>query len=115
MSTPLPHIRPAEVRERVACMCATGGACSSYAPGHALHLIQARIASATPAEWVDGIVEAADPLAGTLVVRSLDGDVLELWNGSGAALEAPAGTPVAVHRRYSVLAAGRARFNVAAA
>ncbi|WP_261166998.1 hypothetical protein [Microbacterium sp. Marseille-Q6965] len=113
MSTPLPHIRPTEVREGVACMCAHGGACSTYAPGHALHLIQARIASATPLEWTDGIVERADALEGTLVVRDLDGDVHELWNAGGAALEAPAGTPVALHRRYGVLAVGRAQFNVA--
>lgn len=115
MSTPLQHTRPAEVRERVACMCAHGDACSSFAPGHALHLIQARIASATPTEWVDAIVEVADPLAGTLVLRDLDGKRTELWNGSGAALEAPAGTPVALHGRYGVLAVGRAQFNVAAA
>lgn len=115
MSTPLQHIRPLEVRERAACMCEYGGACSSFAPGHALHLIQARIASATPTEWVDGVVEAADPLAGTIVLRDLDGTAHALWNGSGAALEAPAGTPVALHRRYGVLAVGRAQFNVAAA
>ncbi|GAB2518468.1 hypothetical protein GCM10027064_15180 [Microbacterium petrolearium] len=113
MSTPLQHIDPAEVRERAACMCAHGGACSSYAPGHALHLIQARVASATPREWTDGIVAHADALEGTLVVRDLDGDLHELWNGSGAALEAPEGTPVALHRRYGVLAVGRAQFNVA--
>lgn len=114
MSTPLQHIRPLEVRARAACMCAVGGACSSYAPGHALHLIQARIASATPADWTDGIVERADAIAGTFAVRTLEGELLALWNGSGAALEAPAGTPVAVHRRYGVLAVGRTQFNVAA-
>jgi len=115
VSTPLQHIHTAEVRERVSCMCAVGGACSSYAPGHALSLIQARIASATPREWIDGIVAHADAIEGTLVVRDLDGQAHELWNGSGAALEAPVGTPVALHGRYRVLAVGRAQFNVAAA
>lgn len=115
MSASLHQPRPFEVRERAACMCRDGGACSSYAPGHALHLIQARIASATPAEWVDAIVERADALAGALVVRDLDGSAHALWNGSGAALEAPAGTPVALHRRYGVLAVGGAQFNVAVA
>lgn len=113
MSTQQQHIRPAEVRERVACMCADGGRCSSFAPGHALHLIQARLASATPSDWIDGIVEHADALGGALVVRDLDGAAHELWNAAGAALEAPEGTPVALHRRYRVLAVGRSQFNVA--
>lgn len=115
MSTPLNRLSPLPVRERAACMCQHGDRCSSFAPGHALHLIQARIASATPAGWVDGIVESADAVSGALVVRGLDGSAHALWNGSGAALEAPAGTPVALHARYGVLAIGRTQFNVAAA
>lgn len=115
MSTPLQHIRPAEVRERAACMCVHGDACSSSAPGHALSLVQARVASATSLEWIDGIVESADALTGDLTVRGLDGTTHTLWNATGAALEAPAGTPVALHGRYSVLAVGRAQFNVVAA
>ena len=114
MSTPLNRLSPLPVRERAACMCSQGGRCSSFAPGHALHLIQARIASATPSEWIDGLVESTDARSGELVVRTLDGDVHALWNGSGAALEAPEGTPVALHARYGVLAVGRAQFNVAA-
>ncbi|MFJ2553896.1 hypothetical protein [Microbacterium sp. NPDC087591] len=114
MSTPLNRLSPTSVRERSACMCAQGDGCSSFAPGHALHLIQARIASATPAEWVDGIVESADAAGGELVVRTLDGDAHALWNSAGAALEAAPGTPVALHIRYGVLAVGRTQFNVAA-
>ncbi|WP_217181092.1 hypothetical protein [Streptomyces sp. AC495_CC817] len=114
MSTPLNHLPPHQVRERSACMCLHGDACSSYATGHALHLIQARLASATPSEWLDAIVERSDAATGELVVRTLDGDGHALWNGSGAALEAAAGTPVALHVRYGVLAVGRTQFNVAA-
>lgn len=114
MSTPLNRLSPLPVRERAACMCSHGGRCSSFAPGHALHLIQARIASATPAGWVDALVESADALTGDLVVRTLDGDVHTLWNGAGAALEADLGSPVALHTRSGVLAVGRAQFNVAA-
>lgn len=95
-------------------MCAQGAVCSSFATGHALHLIQARLASATPSEWVDAIVERADAAGGALTVRTLDGEVYALWNAAGAALEAPAGTPVALRARYGVLAVGRAQFNVAA-
>lgn len=114
MSSPLHRNPPLEVRERAACMCDHGDVCSSFAPGHALHLIQARLASATAGEWVDGIVESADASTGVLVVRDLDGAAHALWNGSGAALEAAEGTPVAVHPRYHVLAVGRVQFNVAA-
>lgn len=114
MSTPLHRLSPLEVTERAACMCDHGDLCSSFAPGHALHLIQARLASATPSDWVDGIVEWADAVSGELRVRDLDGTAHALWNASGAALEAAAGTPVALHGRYHVLAVGRVQFNVAA-
>ncbi|MGM7671570.1 hypothetical protein [Microbacterium sp. A93] len=113
MSTPLHRLSPLEVTERAACMCDHGDVCSSFTPGHALHLIQARLASATSSEWVDGIVESADAVSGDLIVRDLDGTAHALWNGSGAALEAAAGTPVALHLRYHVLAVGRVQFNVA--
>lgn len=115
MFSPQPAFSPAPVRERAACMCEHGDVCSSFAPGHALHLIQARLASATATEWIDAVVESADPLTGALVVRDLDGTAHALWNGGSAALEASAGTPVALHARYHVLAVGRAQFNVAAA
>lgn len=112
MSTPLNRHSPLPVRERAACMCSSGGRCSSFAPGHALHLIQARIASATPAGWVDALVVSTDAVAGDLVVQTLDGEIHQLWNASGAALEAAPGTPVGLHARYGVLAVGRTQFNV---
>jgi hypothetical protein len=115
VSTPLHRLSPLEVTERAACMCDHGDVCSSFAPGHALHLIQARLASATPSDWVDAVVEQADAASGALRVRSLDDDQHALWNASGAALEAPEGTPVALHSRYNVLAVGRVQFNVAVA
>jgi len=110
-----PHTRlsPLEVRERAACMCEHGDVCSSFAPGHALHLIQARMASATPLGWVDAIVEASDASSGELRLRTLDGDLHTVWNAGGAALEAAAGTPVALHRDHDVLAVGDVRYNVA--
>ncbi|REJ07817.1 hypothetical protein DY023_02295 [Microbacterium bovistercoris] len=107
------RLSPLEVRERAACMCDHGFACSSFAPGHALHLIQARMASATPLGWTDAIVEAADTDSGILSLRTLDGDRHVIWNAGGAALEAPAGSPVAMHLDYGVLAYGRVQFNVA--
>lgn len=109
-----PHqIPPLEVRERAECMCDRGEPCSTYAPGHALHLIQSRLAAATPSEWTDAIVEHADARSGVILARSLgDGTTVALWNASGAAGALTSGTPVSVHERYHVLAAGRARYNV---
>lgn len=112
MSSPHRHLPPLEVRERAACMCIHGGACSTFAPGHALHLIQSRLASATASEWVDAIVEATDAASGILSLRTLDGTAVSVWNGAGAAAEVPVGAPVALHGRYDVLAAGSTRFNV---
>lgn len=112
MSSPHRHIPPLEVRERAACMCDRGDTCSSFAPGHALHLIQARLASATPSDWVDAIVDAADARSGFLILRTLTGEAIALWNGVGAAGHVSVGAPVALHERYHVLAVGRERFNV---
>ena len=113
MSTPHRHLPPLQVRERAACMCVHGESCSSFAPGHALHLIQARLSSATPSEWVDAIVESTDAEHGVVFVRTLvEGELVELWNGSGAARETVTGAPVALHGRYDVLAVGSLRFNI---
>lgn len=94
-------------------MCDHGDVCSSFAPGHALHLIQSRLAAATPSDWADAVVEHADPASGVILVRGLADDApIALWNGAGAARLLTPGTPVAVHERYHVLAVGRERFNV---
>lgn len=113
MSSQPRHIPPLEVRERVACMCEYGAACSSFAAGHALHLIQSRLAAATPSGWSDAIVESADSASGQVLVRALaDGEPIALWSGAGAALVLAPGAPVSLHGRYHVLAVGRERFNV---
>jgi hypothetical protein len=96
-------------------MCDHGDVCSSYAPGHALHLIQARLASATPAEWSDALVTDVDAAAGVIRLVALDGTAHTVWNAGGAALEVAPGIPVALHARYGVLAIGRTQYNVAAA
>lgn len=113
MSSPYRHLPPFPVRERAACMCIHGESCSSFAPGHALHLIQARLSSATPSEWVDAIIERVDAETGVVVLRTVAGaEQVELWSGAGAANEVIPGTPVALHGRYDVLAVGSRRFNI---
>lgn len=114
MSTPQKRLTPAPVRQDAICMCAHGRACSSFAPGHAVHLIQARLVSATPSEWVDAIVTTADAADGAVVLHALDGRALTLWNGSGAAAAVTVGAPVAYHERYHALAVGTLLFNALA-
>lgn len=114
MSRSQNRLTTAPVRQDAICMCARGGACSSFAPGHAVHLIQARVISATPREWVDAIVTTADADEGSILVHTLDGRPVALWNGAGAAAELPAGTPVAIHERYHALAVGARVYNTLA-
>ena len=114
MSSPQNRLTPGPVRQGAICMCARGGACSSFAPGHAVHLIQARVISATPGEWVDAIVATADAEEGSLLVHTLDGRPVALWNGAGAAASLVPGTPVAIHERYHALAVGTRVYNTLA-
>lgn len=113
MSTPHHRLTPTPVRQDERCMCGHGGACSSFAPGHAVHLIQQRLVSATPAEWVDALVGSVGD-EGTVVLHTLDGDIVSLWNGAGATDAVEPGTPVAFHPRYHALSVGGRLFNVRA-
>lgn len=114
MSSSQNRLTPTPVRQDAICMCATGHACSSFAPGHAVHLIQARLVAATPGEWVDALVSTTDAADGSIVVHTLDGRALTLWNGAGAAGQVEPGVPVAFHERYHVLSVGGRRFNALA-
>lgn len=114
MSSPQNRRPPLPVRERAACMCTHGDSCSVFAPGHALHLIQARLASATPSDWIDAVVASVDVVAGEITLRTLSGDAaITVWSAGGAVHTAAVGEPVALHGRYSVLSAAGRRFNVA--
>ncbi|MFJ6652707.1 hypothetical protein ACIQLJ_07925 [Microbacterium sp. NPDC091313] len=112
MSSPSHRRPPLPVRERAMCMCRLGAECSSYAAGHALPLIQARLAAATPAGWSDALVERVDERAGEVDLRLVgDGGRVRLW--LAAASGVAEGDPVALHRAYGVLAAAGRRRNVA--
>lgn len=113
MNTQLSNLSPVEVTDRAVCMCSHGLVCDSSAPGHALPLIQARLASATATRWEDATVVASDVARGTIELVTLEGETRTVWNAGGAAIEAAQGAPVALHRDYDVLAVGRAQYNVA--
>ncbi len=112
MFTPHNRLTPAPVRQDELCMCGHGGACSSFAPGHAVHLIQSRLVAATPSEWIDAIVTTADAAEGSLLLHGLADDApIALWNGAGAAEAVTPGTPVAYHPRYHALSADGRLYN----
>ncbi len=99
---------PAE--HAVACRHAEASECMMLAPGHELHLMQRRLAAATPGKWVDAFVGAADR-SGRVELFGLTGEPVGMvWNHGGIAVEP--GTPVALHAVYNVLAVGDAWFNV---
>lgn len=112
MPTSQNRLTPAPVRRDELCMCTHGHRCSSFAPGHAVHLIQARLVSATPGEWVDATVTTRDAATGDLLLHTLDGRSVALWNGAGAAARLEPGAPVAYHPRYHVLSLGGHLFNI---
>lgn len=114
MSSPRSNTPPLLVREAAVCMCDHGGRCSSFEPGHALHLIQSRLASATPSDWADAFVDDADAATGVIRLTAFaTGEQIVVWSASGAAIDLAPGTPVALHARYDVLAIGGVRYNVA--
>lgn len=104
MSTPRNRPETTPVRqERSACACTAGPAARRSPPVTRCTLIQARLASATPGEWVDAIVTSTDASEGSLLLHTLDGAPVALWSGAGAADHLVVGTPVAFHPRYHAL------------
>lgn len=84
--------------------------CMVEAPGHAVGLMQQRISAASPSLWRDFV--ATDASAdGWVRLTSVDGsESVSVWNHSDLGIDA--GSPVALHSRYNVLAVSAARFNV---
>lgn len=112
MSSPSRRRPPLEVPARGTCMCTVGEACTSAARGHALHLIQDRLASATPAAWIDALVEEVDASRGEITLRPVaGGEAIVVWHA--ASVDLAPGEPVALHGVYGVLAARGGRRNVA--
>lgn len=82
------------------------------APGHALSLIQQRLASATPGKWADAVVVAVSAAGWIEVAVLADDSTLMLWNHGDHTGALRIGDPVAVHSVYDVLAVGGAKYNV---
>lgn len=84
--------------------------CASYAVGHRLHLIQAKLLAGSPWQWRHGRLRSND--GATLAVDynggafggDPGGSSVVLWHH--APLELAPGDPVRVHERWSGLAIG---------
>ncbi|NQX25782.1 hypothetical protein HQQ81_00265 [Microbacteriaceae bacterium VKM Ac-2854] len=95
----------------VSTACERGAMCVHDRAGHGLGALQLRLALATPGGWQDALItEVSDD--GWLTLQLWDSsETVRVWHH--AAVELTAGTPVALHERYAVLAAGTLKLNVA--
>lgn len=90
----------------------SSGTCDRTDPGHAIRPIQARVASATPGKWRDGIVAPVSVNGWTGIQLLESGNTVWVWNHADLSVDAPAGTPVALHALYDTLAIGQTRISV---
>lgn len=100
------------VEQRTACDHDTGMACSSVGPGHQLHAMRHRLASATPSKWRDAIVRDVSPAGWIDLVTVADDLPVRAWHHAPLGDSLRDGDPVALHIAYPVLAIGSAWFSV---
>ncbi|WP_022899657.1 hypothetical protein [Humibacter albus] len=103
-----------ELDRTAECACESGEMCADIRPGHGLHALQLRLASATPTRWVDAVIVGVRD-NGWVDAATLDGTSVALWNHGDLDTSVAQGDPVALHSVYNVLAAGSRRFNVLSA
>ncbi|HEY0373374.1 MAG TPA: hypothetical protein VGC94_01165 [Amnibacterium sp.] len=106
LRTPRPHT--------VHTVCEHGVMCVDDRAGHAVTLLRARLAHLAPQGWTDARVLGARADGVLELERWSDGEVLRVWNHADLTAALPAGSLVALHGAYGVLAAGDHRYNVAA-
>lgn len=91
------------------CALEAGEMCPDTRPGHCVHRMQRRLASATPSLWQDAIVAAIDG-HGRVDLALLDGRIVRVWNHSPRLVAV--GEPVALHPLYHLVRAGSLNVNV---
>ena len=99
-------------RYAATCDCEFGMECVEFGPGHALPLIQQRLASATPSKWRDAVVDTISNDGWLRLVTIDDQASVWVWNHTDANGSLTEGDPVAIHALYHVLAIGRTHLNV---
>ena len=92
--------------------CTDASTCARRGPGHAMHVIQARAAAATASKWIDGIARGAAGGGWICIDPIGPGGTIWAWHHEDLTKTLSAGTPVAVHPLYQVLAAGDTRLSI---
>ncbi|TAL41964.1 MAG: hypothetical protein EPN91_09550 [Salinibacterium sp.] len=86
--------------------------CRATEVGHGTGFMQIRLASATPSQWRDSLVDAVTA-DGWVELTTIDDQArIAVWNHADLGTQLKPGDPVAVHGLYGVLAVGSERFNV---
>lgn len=94
-------------------VCEHGGMCADGFPGHELGFMRLRLANAAHRGWADAVVRAVTA-DGRVELEPWDGGVpFTVWHHADLTTALPAGSPVAVHAEYGVLASGTDRISVA--
>ncbi|HEY8914317.1 hypothetical protein [Lacisediminihabitans sp.] len=102
---------PLPAQQLSVCQSEHAMGCEKVGPGHAMHLIQQRVVSATPSKWLDAVVGA--PIGdGWVRLHLLDGSAVSVWHHEALDNLAAAGEPVGIHGVYNVVAVGERWFNV---
>jgi hypothetical protein len=102
---------PLPAQQLSACQSEHAMGCEKVGPGHAMHLIQQRVASATPSKWLDAVVGL--PVGdGWVQLHLVDGATTLIWHHEPLAQLLAAGEPVGIHGVYNVLAVGERWLNV---
>jgi hypothetical protein len=93
--------------------CERGAMCIDDRPGHAVTLMQLRLAHLDRDGWVDAVVEGTTDGGAIALRRWSDGGAISVWHHTDRRDLLVPGSVVSVHPRYGVLAAGAHRLNVA--
>jgi hypothetical protein len=94
-------------------VCEHGVMCVDDRAGHAVTLLRARLAHLAPQGWVDALVLDARADGVVELERWSDGEVQRIWHHVALTEALPAGSIVAIHATFGLLAAGDRRYNVA--
>jgi hypothetical protein len=76
-------------------------------------LLRMRLAHLAPAGWADARVVGVDRDGAIELERWSDGSRVRVWNHTDLTGDLPAGSVVALHEQYGVLASGGDRYNIA--
>lgn len=106
--------KTSETQHEVDRTCEHASMCASERTGHALSLIQLRVASATPSKWLDATVSSVSADGGIVLAPVFGNEAITVWNHADLRGTLAIGDPVALHTLYDVLAVGDRRFNVIA-